>query len=160
VASEDPVEVLLSDLRLTAGKMQTLSAAALYLLAVCLMGLFVTLIMRSASSQPFSTSWEDLVRYLTLGSAMYGLTALFLYDRRRRHGDVLFEELSNELQWQAVSGSSIPKAAESRPSIENRVTLRNYVQASDLPLVPGKFGPTAYAITFLIIAVICVLVRI
>jgi hypothetical protein len=34
--------------------------------------------------------------------------------------------------------------AEQRPEINARITLRTYARATDLPLIPGKFGPAIY----------------
>ena len=66
-----------------------------------------------------------------------------IYEYLRKKGDVLFEEISDELRWD-VSGKSVSGAE--KPALEIRVTLRSFARAADLPLVPGKFGPVLYVL--------------
>lgn len=71
------------------------------------------------------------------------------HDAMRRHGEVLFEEVSDELQWQRTEAKNRPRRLGEmqqgdRPTLDARVTLRSFSYVADLPLVPGKFGPGIY----------------
>ena len=68
-------------------------------------------------------------------------------ERLRRTGDVLFQEIGDELQWNTRAEKVPPGkgAANERPPLEARVILRRFAQGTDLPLVPGRFGPAVYA---------------
>ncbi len=70
---------------------------------------------------------------------------LIYYDRLRRRGDAIFEELSDELQWNLTRSfkSEAPRDT-SRPDLEARVLLREYINTIDLPLTRGKQGITIY----------------
>jgi hypothetical protein len=98
---------------------------------------------------------------LLISSAVTAFFSTVLYEACRRRGDVLFEEISDELQWrippQAPTGlkSRIDSSvAAMRPHLNVRITLRTYAKTTDLPLFPGKFGPGLYFIYNVIVLVI------
>jgi hypothetical protein len=85
---------------------------------------------------------------IVVGIGGVALMLLVVYDTTRKRGDALFEELSDELQWNVVNGSqggSKPGPDRERPPVDVRVRLRDYARATDLPFVPGRFGAAAYA---------------
>lgn len=87
------------------------------------------------------TSIDILIGVIVLSAAFH--------DAIRRRGNVLFEEVSNELHWGGKESKDVtaPEAEHSdRPTLDARITLRSFVYASDLPLVPGKFGPSIYVV--------------
>lgn len=69
---------------------------------------------------------------------------LSLFEALRKRGDVIFQELSDELQWHVGrrSGSEVPRE---RPLLDARVSLRAFSATSELPLIPGRFGGAIYA---------------
>lgn len=71
------------------------------------------------------------------------LTTIYLYESSRRKGDVLFEEISDELEWN-VKNHKAEQIANERPEINARITLRSFAKTTDLPFVPGRFGPAFY----------------
>ena len=91
---------------------------------------------------------------------------LALYEGMRKQGESLFEEVSDELHGHRI-GAATPLAVAQATSAEKvqaeadldqtifrlRVKLRQFARASDLPLIPGKFGPAVYAVINLLIAV-------
>jgi hypothetical protein len=96
-------------------------------------------------------------RFLALLAASFAVVALALvlvYDRIRRRGDASFEEISDEFQWYlsrpTVEGSVTPP-------LDVRIALRTFARTSDLPLVPGRFGPAIYAVVDIVVAVTTVL---
>ncbi|MGC2236757.1 MAG: hypothetical protein WA584_11385 [Pyrinomonadaceae bacterium] len=70
------------------------------------------------------------------------ITAIYSYESKRKQGEVLFEEISDELEWHIKSDKT--EAASTRPEINARVSLRSFFKTTDLPFVPGKFGPAFY----------------
>jgi hypothetical protein len=75
------------------------------------------------------------------------LLAIVLYESQRRRADALFEEISDELQWNVgYRDREINKqVADNSPPLDARVILRSFARTTDLPLVPGKYGPSVYA---------------
>jgi hypothetical protein len=101
----------------------------------------------------------------TLGVTFIIVMSLVLYDSRRRASDVIFEELSDELQWYVIKNTnpSINVTYEDsksghlrRPSINVRVALREYVRTTDMPLIPGRMGPFLYIITNILLSFVAV----
>jgi hypothetical protein len=87
---------------------------------------------------------------------IYSLWMLIRFDSLKRKGDVVFKELSDELQWYVryekdKRGMSEP-SARSRPELSTRIVLREYAASTTLPLVPSDFGPTIYALTNISVA--------
>ena len=91
---------------------------------------------------------------LALGIGALSLTVAC--ERLRRRGDVLFQEISDELQWdiRASTADSGKGIASERPPLDARMILRTFARAGDLPLVPGTFGPAVYAAINLLILLI------
>lgn len=83
--------------------------------------------------------------YLPIILSLIAVIVIVRYESLRKRGDALFEEISDELQWnvrQKESGK-MPLAPE-RPMLKARITLRSFARATDIPLVPGKYGPGIY----------------
>jgi hypothetical protein len=83
-------------------------------------------------------------------SAFQALILAALFESRRKEGDVLFKELSDEFQWYIRFGrdkkAANDAAPDHRPGLEARLALRSFAQGSDLPLAPGAYGPLLYAL--------------
>jgi len=83
------------------------------------------------------------------------VVSIHRFDRLRRNGDVIYQELSDEVEW-APSGSlrkSLRVDEEDAPSLERpneipgieiRIAFRNFLVSSDLPLVEGPAGRMFY----------------
>jgi hypothetical protein len=67
-----------------------------------------------------------------------------LHDQLRRTGDVIFEEISDEVQWHKQKHAGEAVVALERPLLHVRIALRRYAIAADLPLVRGRAGAAAY----------------
>lgn len=88
--------------------------------------------------------------YVPLLTAVTAVVAMVRYDTLRKRGDALFEEISDELQWN-VRQNGTGTIAKERPELNVRVALRSFARATDLPLLPGTYGPGIY------VAVNCVI---
>lgn len=85
---------------------------------------------------------------------IWALAGIVMYEYLRKKGDVLFEEISDELQWYVQSDGpdiGVQGTAEKRPILRARIVLRAFAQNTDLPLVPGKFGPAVYVLVNMIV---------
>ncbi len=79
---------------------------------------------------------------------IFGALALFnvaVFDRARRQGNMLFEAISEELQWRFRRDLARSDAPEARPPLYARIALREFTSSSDLPLVPHPFGVPIFA---------------
>jgi hypothetical protein len=85
--------------------------------------------------------------FITLATLnlLLSLSCVVMYESLRRRGDTLFEEISDELQWKIGREARNEKVANESPPLNARVVLRTFARTTDLPLVPGKFGPAVYA---------------
>jgi hypothetical protein len=94
---------------------------------------------------------QDQIGLMCVAGLVVASIALAIrFESLKKRGDVLFRELSEELQWHVrfdkgreKSRESRP-AAESRPALSARVALREFAQSVDLPLIPGRYGPSIY----------------
>jgi len=103
----------------------------------------------------FGVNLDNNFTALFLGiSVLSSLGIIILNENLRRKGDVLFEEISDELHWYVgpKKQSDNGVVADQRPSWNARVVLRSFAQATDLPLIPGKFGSALYAGVNILIA--------
>ena len=101
--------------------------------------------------QEHSLSAQDFA--MGLGATICGLLGSILFESARKEGDVMFKEVSDELQWY-VRFDPEPKsttAPDERPKLESRLALRSFAQTTDLPLIPGTYGPLFYAVLNILI---------
>ncbi len=91
-------------------------------------------------------------------SLFFGLIALIGVGFRetvRKQGDTLFEEISDEIQrGMRMSPQGMTYSISDDLLLRARIALRNFAKAGELPLVPGKFGPTIYAAVNLLIPIL------
>lgn len=120
---------------------------------MCAMGSFFNLcmflwlfMMRFPMSMGFMVN--AVILFFVLAGVVY-------FEILRKRGDAIFEELSDELQWYIRDGRKLKTQtgdyddseswAEERPTLNARIVLRTFSRTTDLPLVPGRFGPAIYA---------------
>jgi hypothetical protein len=105
---------------------------------------------------PLFPGYDLTNRSLALMAASLAVAALaliILYDRTRRRGEALFEEISDEFQWYIARPTTKGGVT---PPLDVRVVLRTFAKTSDLPIVPGRFGPAIYATVNIVAALITV----
>lgn len=117
----------------------------LYLLLLTVLNVITVVVLASRIGLPFTN-----IGFLSFEIAFTSMTILCaaLHDTLRRKGEVLFEEISDELHWRQKETHLDSVLArpdqEDRPTLDARVILRSFAYASDLPLIPSKFGPAIY----------------
>jgi hypothetical protein len=107
----------------------------------CLVLSFLTILRIAPTMAIFK-----IILYLAIGFGGVSLVLVIFYESYRKQGEALFEEISDELQWHIrfVGDNEKRSTSDVRPGLEARVVLRFFARATDLPLVPGRFGPAVY----------------
>jgi hypothetical protein len=138
----DDLKGSLSDLRFITLQLQRYGFIALIFTVLNFASLILTLSLRYL---PFGQlTLIFFAFYLPLIATITALVAIVRYDTLRKRGDALFEEISDELQWN-IRRNATETIARERPELNARVALRSFARATDLPLIPGKYGPGIYA---------------
>lgn len=98
---------------------------------------------------PFTHSYPaPLAALPSLVLPLAAVYYLALFDSTMRRGNILFDEISDELQFyllgeRTYTAGPLP-VNSARPDLNVRVSLRNYVNATNLPLFSGRAGITVY----------------
>jgi hypothetical protein len=102
-----------------------------------------------------------------------GLMCLFLWERKVGQGMILYEEISDEVEWRhrtfrrklvSLTGgdpdqseddaSGDAQKSSGRPNIEVRILLREFLRETTLPFVNASVGTTVYAAFFVVFIVL------
>lgn len=118
--------------------------------------LLIALLFLRKSNFPITLNQYDII-FLSTGVFIINILCLLLYQRFHRVGEVLFAELSDELQWHLTEANSaqlnappygdrseFPSDRAGRPPIAIRIALRSYIKNTGLPLVDGTGGTQIY----------------
>lgn len=105
---------------------------------------FTALARGSVKSPTLDFSGPTLIGISALATASVIIFSV-RYDRALRHGDVVFEEISEELQVQLRETVSSSRAT-SRPRLGVRLAMREFSLASRLPIIKNKQGALIYSI--------------
>ena len=138
-----------------------------FLLTIANVGLLVYSLFTLENSVDSSEAAGMLTSNWLYSTVLFGwcIVSVVVFERMRKSGDTLFEEMSDELQWHIAYLGVAPKPEPSqadellqeRPPLDVRTTLRSYVRTTDLPIIPGKMGPALYValnLTFTLILTI------
>jgi hypothetical protein len=127
-----------------------------FILLLSQLVLLIGLILSSKTSSGF-WRYSDF-DFLSSTAFITNITFLFLYERARRSGDTIFNEVSDELQWNLESEgipSFQPSEPRGRPQLLVRIVLRSFIRNTDLPLTHGRSGAFLYlAFNFFLWAVL------
>lgn len=120
-----------------------------------LLALLMTIVNVTTVALYTELYWRN-VALMQLSVTLTVILVLIFHEFKKKLGDTLFEEISDEMQWYLVKDRKemLKKSdKEETPPISARIQLREYVKTSDLPIIPGKFGPGVYVlINFIILA--------
>lgn len=107
-----------------------------------------------------------LIVLATVGTLLALLMVLIMYDVFRRRGSGIFEELSDTLQFLSYGTSKDPSSTYpeeeeklSHIMIEARFVMREFSSSSNLPLIPGQYGPSIFFLINLLISLSMVFVH-
>lgn len=111
------------------------------LLATSLNVIFLLLVI--SKSQLFNEG----MFYIDLLITFINFVCIVFYENLRKRGEAIFEEISDELHWFIGYREKEPNnISQKRPEFQIRVLLRSFAKTTDLPLIPGKFGPAIYMV--------------
>jgi hypothetical protein len=142
----------LSDLRYITRQLQRFGLVALTFTVLNFASLILCLSLRFLPIRGFT--YIVLAFYLPILTTVIAIFGIVRYDLLRKRGDALFEEISDELQWNIRKNLAAPTTTD-RPELNARVALRSFARATDLPLVPGKYGPGIYGTINFVILFLC-----
>lgn len=110
--------------------------ASLLTVAVAVSALSLTLLQQNVYYSNWN--WEWIVTSVTVALAVGAAFCLVRLERMLRRGDVLFEVMTEELQYRlSVAPDPVFKRAPQR----GRVAMKDYSHARALPFLPARSGP-------------------
>ena len=109
------------------------------------------------TAKGFIKDYYDLadVYPFTLIVPIIGIFFLFYFSITRKQGMIFYEEVTDELDWSANR-----KDYKTRPSIEYRVAIKEFLKATDLPFTSGANGQAFYLAFFVIMLMIAIILKI
>lgn len=129
-----------------------LRTMGMVLFAGLLSGIVTAVIGRTQIDPEYNYNFEaELALTLAIIIALAGLVGTAVWEMWNKRGRTVSQELTDQVQEMFVTGDDIERE-ESR--LRWRVSVRDFERASDLPLLPGRFGPTIYAALFATIALL------
>ncbi len=107
--------------------------------------LFVTL-LQVVNSGSFSTQVARSAPYAFASLIVSALTVFgaAIFERLRKQGYVIYEEISEELQARYRNERGRERFSGRTPSLPVRLAMRKFHAATSVPLVPGRYGPVVY----------------
>lgn len=90
---------------------------------------------------------NSYIQALSLICCLLSIISSVFFDRTKRKGNAMYEEVSEELRWNQPAAKELSgeiHTVEKIPDFYIRVILRSFVANAEMPLVPSKFGPSFY----------------
>jgi len=137
------------------------SLLILLLLLISYVGTFAFALLHSYNAQRdsfyrhnFYTGLETPLITLLITFVVYGILLLFRFNSIREKGMILYEEITDEIDW-----SRKRKEFMHKPPIELRIVIKEFLKSTDLPFTSGKNGQALYVILFLTIILVVTLIQ-
>lgn len=102
----------------------------------------------------FSTAADLLLWMYIVLTIICGIFMLFRFNNLRNKGMIIYEELTDEIDW-----SSKRKQFLRRPPIKTRIIIKDFLKTSDLPFTSGTNGQAFYFVLFFIVIIAAILVK-
>lgn len=125
-----------------------------YIVGSSIFGLLFSLSLYS-SIIIFSRKLSDdsfLINVLLVWFNFISVACLINYEFLCKKGNILFSEISDELEWNLKN----EKSGNESPNIDTRIILRSYIQASELPFFRGKYGTGIYLLINIVSLIILI----
>lgn len=101
------------------------------------------------------TNMEPLMLIITFTFIIFGIFLLFRFNSLRDKGMILYEEITDEIDW-----SRKRKEFIHRPPIQLRIIIKEFLKSTDLPFTTGKNGQAFYLLLFILNCIATVLIKI
>jgi hypothetical protein len=134
-------------------KLMTMQSLAIVLLTIACMALGLSSFLFRFIRGEYIELLGWMISFFTLLSA----ASIFSFDRLRRKGNIYYEEVShlmqNEIRYKSGEMFSNDLHRDGEPysfsdsklsTASVRVALKEFTNASQLPLMPGQYGPAVY----------------
>lgn len=161
------VEDALNRLEIVSVKIKRYGHGLVFLIGGVLVAQGLGSIAYVVQKQPDTTSFPMVAAISSLCLTLLGLAILFIWDLQYRLGMIVFEEVSDEYEWQHRSlpygnrasglitnpspGRSESTTHTSRPKLYVRVRLRAFLAQAELPFVSHSHSASRYAILLLVL---------
>jgi hypothetical protein len=107
---------------------------------------------------PFRSPARLIAAFGGMLVALLGIQLLLVWDRCRREGMAVYEEISDEVEWRhRTFRKDGPEGQESRGNkaiLGVRLDLRRFLTNTELPFAPGSNASTIYVLYF-IFTIVC-----
>lgn len=107
--------------------------------------------VRNGYSSYYNPFW--MVGIYALLFLVVGIIALFYFNQLKNKGNIIYEELTEEIDW-----STKRKEFIHRPSIETRIIIKEFLKATDLPFTSGNNGQAFYLVLYIVVSVATIIV--
>ncbi len=98
--------------------------------------------------------FEIVFWFTTLAILMLAIIVLFQFNKIKKKGLVIYDELTEELDWSHKRKEFIRK-----PPIETRIIIKDFLQSTDLPFTSGQNGQAFYLILIFLMIGITVIAK-
>jgi hypothetical protein len=88
-------------------------------------------------------------------SVLFGVFVLFRFNTVKNKGMVIYEELTDEIDW-----SRKRKEFIHRPPLELRIVIKEFLKATDLPFTTGTNGQAFYIVLFFLFLITGIIIKI
>jgi hypothetical protein len=122
-------------------------------IAMCSIEVFLHIsALKEASSRGFKSFDKEFQESaLFIGIILllvYGTLLLYTFTNLRKRGAIIFDELTEEIDW-----SNKRKEYIYKPPIETRIIIKEFLRSGDLPFTTGVGGQTFYLVSFIILLI-------
>ncbi len=140
-------------------KRYSLMLLLILLLSIIFMTLFAFIhkynLTREVYYSNMYTVFEIPLMIMTFLSILFGIILLFKFNSLRDKGMILYEEITDEIDW-----SRKRKEFMHKPPLELRIIIKEFLKSTDLPFTSGKNGQAFYIVLFMVIAISTILIKI
>jgi hypothetical protein len=102
----------------------------------------------------FNNSIELIVWIYIFVLVIVGIFMLFRFSSLRNKGMIVYEELTDEIDW-----SSKRKEFMHRPPVQTRIIIKEFLKISDLPFTSGTNGQAFYLVLFFIVIIASIVIK-
>lgn len=106
-------------------------------------------------SYEFSTQLELASLFLVFMLVFLCILILFRFNSLRNKGMVIYEEITDEIDWSRKRKEFIHK-----PPIETRIIIKEFLKSTDLPFTSGTNGQAFYVILLFIVLISAIMIKV
>ena len=101
------------------------------------------------------SSYENVALLFVFILVLFGILVLLRFSSLRNEGMIIYEEITDEIDWSRRRKEFIHK-----PPIETRIIIKEFLKSSDLPFTSGTNGQALYVILFFVILISAIMIKV